>query len=129
MTLYLGESAGARILQFGVGISQIGDNYQASFETWDVLPAGEMGDCIFRSLGVSFAYDNGYAIGITPIVDGIALGEATFTGSGSSVNGQAQYFFAQRGTRLACQVRTLSRNGNLRWYNVQWSGAVLRVWP
>jgi len=129
MLLYLGEADGARILRYGVGIAQVGDDYQLEAETWELIPAGEMGDCVFRSVGVSFEYTNGYHIGITPIVDGVELPESTFTGSGSGIDGQAQAFVRHRGTQLAVRVRTLSRTGDLRLMNIQVSYSPLRQWP
>lgn len=129
MSLYLTEATGARIFLYGIGIQQVGDDYQASFTTWEASPAGEVGDCLFRSLGLSFRYTNGYALGVTPIVDGFPLPETQFNGVGSSTNGQAQVFFAQRGTRIAASVRTLSRQGDLHISNVQATLVIVRSWP
>lgn len=129
MSVYFGERDGARLFRYGTGITQPGDDYQAEFETWDWAPGGEMGDVLFRIASFSFAYDNGYHIGLTPVVDGVALAENVFTGTGVSTTGQAQYFFAQRGTRCSLRVRTLSRTGQLKPMNVQLSGVVLRQVP
>jgi hypothetical protein len=38
-TLYLCEAIGARIIAFGIGASQIGDDYQFELETWDFIPS------------------------------------------------------------------------------------------
>ena len=127
--LYLGEYSGARILAYGTGISQVGDDYQLDVTTWDVAPAGDVGDCVFRSGDVSFAYTNGYSLGVTPIVDGVSQSEQTFTGSGSGTNGQAQAQFAARGTRIAARVRTLSRTGDIELRDVLVSFAVIRQTP
>lgn len=129
MSLFFGDLDGANIYIYGVGLTQVGDDYEAFLETWDAIPAGETGDVVFRTISASFSYTNGYNIGITPIVDGVPLNEFVFTGSGSGTNGQAQAFFAQRGTRLAVQLRTLSRAGDIELYNLQWSGLPLRSWP
>lgn len=129
MSLYLGEASGARILLYGVGIQQVGDDYEAELTSWDLIPAQEMGDCVFRSLGLSFSYTNGYALGITPIVDGIALAESTFSGGGSGTNGQAQVFIGTRGTRIAATIRTISRAGTITFSNLQASLSPIRSWP
>lgn len=129
MSLYLGEANGARVLLYGVGLTQVDTNFQPSFETWDTTPAQEMGDVVFRSVGLSFSYTNGYNLGITPIVDGIALPESTFTGAGSGENGQAQVYLKNRGTRIAAIVRTISRTGQLTFRNIQVSTAPIRQWP
>lgn len=127
--LFLGEYTGARILQYGTGISQIGDDYQLDVTTWDVAPAGDMGDVVFRSVDVSFAFTNGYSIGVTPIVDGVELAEQTFSGSGSGENGQAQAQFAARGTRIAARIRTLARSGDIELRDAMVSYAVIRTTP
>lgn len=127
--LFLGEYSGARILTYGTGISQVGDDYQLDVTTWDVAPAGDVGDCVFRSVDVAFAYTNGYSIGVTPIVDGVAQAEHTFSGSGSGTNGQAQAQFAARGTRISARVRTLSRAGDIELRDIITSYAVIRQTP
>lgn len=129
MPLYFGEANGPRILRYGDGITQIGDGYEMEFETWEIIPAGEMGDCVFRSIGFSFQYTNGYNIGITPIVDGVALPESTFSGSGTSINGKAQAYIKHRGSQLAVRVRTISRTGDILPMNVQVSLQPIRQWP
>ena len=71
-TFFLGERSGGRVLAFGDAATQVGDDFQVDFTTWEQIPAGEVGDCLFRSINVSFSAESGYAIGVTPIVDGIA---------------------------------------------------------
>lgn len=117
MALYYCESAGARIFLVNTGITQQGTDYQASITTWDVAPMGEVGDTYFRSIDVSGKTTNGYAIGVTPIVDGVSLSEQTFSGSGAG-EFQAQAFIATRGTRIAATVRTISRAGDLELHNI-----------
>lgn len=129
MTLYLGEATGPRVIVYGTGLSQIDDNYQPSFTTWDMTPAQEVGDVVFRALSLSFAYTNGYQIGITPIVDGVSLSESQFNGAGSSVNGQCQIFLGVRGTRIAAYVRVITQQGQYHFFNLQVTASVIRTWP
>lgn len=131
---YFGESSGARVFQYGSGLVNIGktigssSDYQLDIYTWDIVPSGEVGDNVFRSIDVSFNCSNGYSIGITPIVDGVALNEQTFNGAGTGEQ-QTQAFFAQRGTRLAARVRTLVRQGDIEMHNVSCSYWQIRANP
>lgn len=107
----------------------MGTSHQGDFQTWDVSPAGEVGDCLFRSVGVSFTATNGWSLGVTVLVDGIALPEKTFGGTGSTENGEAQVYVKKRGSRVAVRVRTLNRSGSVSFTNVQCSLKVIRQWP
>jgi hypothetical protein len=129
LPLYLGEYAGARVLTYGTGISQVDTDYQLDLRTWDLSPAGATGDVLFCSVNVAFRYSNGYALGITPYVDGVALTEQSFSGSGTSEAGQAQATFRSRGSTIATRIRTLSRSGTILVDDVQFSGVVIRVTP
>lgn len=129
MSLFIGEASGARILEVGSGLTSVGTDHQGDLTTWDTAPAGEMGDCIFRSVGVSFTATNGWSIGVTPYVDGVSLGETAFGGDGATENGQAQVYVKRRGTTIAVRVRTLSRSGELALTNIQVSYQVMRMWP
>lgn len=127
-TLYLGETAGARIFAVGDTITQVTGTYQLDVTTWDLIPAGEVGDCLFRSIDASLAVVGGYSIGITPIVDGVSLDEQTFSGSDTGVV-QCQAYFATRGARVAARVRTLARYGEVELHTIKSSHFVLRVTP
>lgn len=127
-TFYLGERNGGRILAYGDATTQVGTDFQASLETWDQVPAGEVGDVLFRSIDVSLNASSGYAIGITPVVDGVELSEQTFSGPDTG-EVQCQAFFATRGTRCSANVRTLSRSGDLDLHNIQLAHVVLRMTP
>jgi hypothetical protein len=129
MPLHIGEAAGARVLAVGQGLHTVGTDHQGDVTTWDVAPAGEMGDCVFRSVGVSFTASNGWSIGVTVFVDGVSLGERSFGGVGATENGQAQVFVKRRGARLSVRVRTLSRTGTFSLSNIQMSYKGMRQWP
>lgn len=127
-TLFLGESSGGRILAVGEASAQVGTDFQLDVETWDLTPAGEVGDCLFRAIDVSGHATNGYALGVVPIVDGVELPEHTFNGSGTG-EFQCQAYIATRGARIAARVRTLSRSGSVTLHNVAASFTVLRSTP
>jgi hypothetical protein len=126
--LYLCERAGARILAFGTGITQVGTNYQLDVYTWDALPVGEVGDALFRSIDVSLNAAAAFILGVTPIVDGEALPEQTFSRAGVG-NTVCQAFIAVRGARLAARIRTLSRSGALELSNIAYSVVPIRTIP
>lgn len=132
--LYSGEAGGARLFRYGAGITNAtqtvgsSSDYQLDVTTWDLVPAGDVGDVVFRSIDASFTCTNGYSVGITPIVDGVSQVEQTFNGAGSGER-QAQAFFAVRGTRIAARFRTLSRSGDLELHTVSTSHWVIRVSP
>jgi hypothetical protein len=132
--LYTGEAAGARVFRDGTGLTNVDQSvgatsdYQLDVTTWDITPAGIVGDVVFRSIDAAFTCTNGYAIGITPIVDGIALPEQTFNGAGTGEQ-ECQAFFAARGTRIAARFRTLSRRGDVEIHDLTCAHWVLRMTP
>jgi hypothetical protein len=126
--LYLCEASGARLLRYGIGISQIGTNYQLDVETHDQAPAGPVGDVLFRSIDVAGRATAGYHLGVTPIVDGVSESEQTFSGADVGEI-QCQAFFAKRGTRVAARVRTLSRTGDVEIHDIAESDVVIRSTP
>ena len=128
MSFYLCEASGARVFLTNTGLSQQGTEYQASITTWDIVPSGEVGDNAFRTIDVSGYCSNGYAIGITPIVDGVSQSEQTFSGSGTG-EFTCQAFLAKRGTRIAATVRTISRAGSIELHNVSADFVPLRNVP
>lgn len=125
---YLCESAGPRILVYGVGISQVGTDHQMDLETWDAIPMGEAGDAYFRGIDLSIEHANGFDIGITPTVDGVAQSEQRFTGSGTGKS-VLQAAIAQRGARISARARTLSRRGDLSIDNMQCQFVPIREVP
>lgn len=127
-TLYLCEAAGARLFAVGDSIGQVSGNYQLDITTWDIIPAGEVGDCAFRTIDVAMSVTGGYWVGITPIIDGLAQAEQTFSGSDTGIV-QLQAFVAVRGARIAARVRTLARYGDVELYTVKTSFVVLRTTP
>lgn len=126
--LYLCESAGARIFAVGDTITQVNGSYQLDVTTWDILPMGEVGDCLFRTIDVSLNVTGGYSVGLTPIVDGVSLPEQTFGGSETGPV-QVQAYLAVRGARIAARVRTLARVGDVELHTIKCSYVGLRQTP
>jgi hypothetical protein len=126
--LYLCEAAGARILAYGSGISQIGTNYQASVETWDDLPLGEMGVNLFRSVYVALSSTGAFQVGVTPTIDDVDLPEQLFSGAGSGQT-KCEAFIGQRGTRISATVRTISRTGDVEIENISTTSVPIRAFP
>lgn len=127
-TFYLGEKSGARVLAYGDATTQAVTDFQCELWTWDLIPQGEVGDSLFRSIDVSLIAVAGYSIGITPVVDGVELDEQLFSGADTG-EVQCQAFFAERGTRVSAIVRTVSRTGDLTIHNVQCSHVPIRTTP
>jgi hypothetical protein len=128
MTLFLTEAAGARIFAVGDTITQVTGTYQLDVQTWDIMPAGEVGDCLFRTVDVSLHCVGGYSLGVTPIVDGVEQDEQTFSGSDTGIV-QCQAYLATRGTRIAARVRTLARFGDVELHTINCSFVTLRASP
>lgn len=133
-SLYLGEAAGARILRYGVGFAQVGDPYAFDVKTWDLRPAGEVGDVNFRTVDVLVRHKLGYAVEVTPIVDGEEQTAQLFTG-GAPPGGQLeetvilQAAVEARGAALAARVRTTQLLGETELVDVQASFAIIRQTP
>lgn len=125
---YLCEAGGARILRAGIGLTQVGGGYEAELDTWDLAALGITGDNMFRAIMMAGRMTNGYSIGVTPVVDGLPLVEQLFGGAGSG-EWQAVAFFMARGTRLAANLRTLSRAGDIEFHDIQAAYVPLRKIP
>lgn len=132
--LYVGETAGARILRYGVGFTQVGDPYQGDVQTWEIRPGGPTGDCVFRTADVTLRHASGYSVRVTPIVDGLALTPQDFSGGpppGAQLDEVVilQADIGGRGNALAVHVETLAILGETEIVDVQWSGDVIRTSP
>lgn len=137
MSLYLCEAAGARLLATNVGHTLVTaggtTDVVLDVETWDLVPAGPVGDCIFRSIDIVIQHDAGYAIGITPIVDGVTLTEQLFQGSspeaGTTGVVQLQAFVASRGARVAARIRQTAATGVVTLVDASTAFTVIRTAP
>jgi hypothetical protein len=132
--LYVGEAAGARILRYGLGFSQIGDAYQLDVETWPMRPAGDVGDVVFRTIDVLLRHTTGYDVDVTPIVDGIAQSPQSFSGGAPAGGLQEevvpiQAYVGMRGNAIAARVTSRSVVGETDLVDVNASFAVVRLTP
>lgn len=130
---YLGESDGGRIIRLGgAALAQIttagSEAVLPRWETWDVLPMGAAGDVVFRMVVVTLEVSNGYAIRVTPIVDGTALQAQEFSGGGAGRK-VCQAAVSARGASCAVLVEVLSRTGDLEVVNVEVAYFPLRAIP
>lgn len=144
MPLYLARD-GAHVLRWGIGLTQrttyppdlvIADSDEPVLmdaTTHDQFPAGQAGDVIFHSVDVTIRHTSGYSIGVTPIVDGVSLGEQTFSAppavAGSEPVAFCQAFIRQRGTRLGARVRMLASTGRVELVQIEGTGVVIRESP
>lgn len=132
--IYVGENAGARILRYGVGFTQVGDPYDFDVRTQELRPAGMAGDVQFRTVEVLIRHRLGYNIEVTSYVDGVA-GIAQVFNAGAPPLDQLEEFrtlqayIGRRGTAVAVRVRTLSILGEVEIVDVSSSHAVIRVTP
>lgn len=137
MPLFVGEAAGARVIQTGTGLADVttGDPLDVLFDatTHPLFPAGGAGTCLFRFIDVEIRHDTGFAIGITPIVDGIPLVEQFANApppvSGATAIDHAKARFAQRGTSIAARVRMTKATGSMELADMAVAYTVLRSAP
>lgn len=122
------EADGGRLLQWGTGVTQVGDEYQLDVITWEDIPLGVVGDNLFRSIDVSFKHTGAFVVGITPIIDGVDQSEQQFSASGSGIT-TCQAFVAVRGARIAARIRTISRTGDLELEDVTHGSVPIRSHP
>ena len=82
---FIGEANGGRIIQLDVGVQDIAlargnEGYTDPVEAPDMLwlskpyaPLGESGICLFRRIYLAIRHNAGFAIQVTPFVDGAEL--------------------------------------------------------
>lgn len=144
MPLYLAR-AGTQVLVWGLGLTQrttyppdlviVDDDQPVLMDvtTHDVFPAGMAGDVVFHSVDVTVRHGAGYSVGVTPIVDGEALGEQRFQSpppvAGTEGLALCQAFVRARGTRLGARVRMLASTGHVELVQIEGTGVVLRDTP
>ena len=131
--VYLGESNGGRIVRLaGAPLQQIttggSTDVLLDVTTWDLVPAGESGDCVFRMVIVTVKYSNGFSIQVTPSVDDVALPAQAFSQQGSGTF-PCEAFVAARGAKLSVRVQQLARTGDLELVNIKAAYVPLREVP
>lgn len=130
--LYVGETAGGRILRYGTGLTHVTDAGTEAVlmdaETWDAIPAGEVGDVVFRGVSATVKVSNGYSVRVTPYVDGVALTPQDFSGSGAGVF-DVQAYVAERGNRAKATIAQLTRNGDFELLSLEVESRTIRSTP
>lgn len=131
--VFLGESNGGRIIRLaGAPLTQIktvgSEDVLLDVETWDLVPMGEAGDCVFRMVVVTVKYSNGFSIRVTPKVDDVPLTTQDFSLQGSGTF-PCEAFVAARGAKLSARVQQLTRTGDLELVNIKAAFKPMREVP
>lgn len=131
--VFLGESNGGRIIRLaGAALTQIktsgSEDVLLDVETWDLVPMGEAGDCVFRMVIVTVKYSNGFSIEITPKVDDVELDVQAFSQQGAGTF-PCEAYVVSRGAKLSVRVRQLARTGDLELVNVKAAYLPMREVP
>jgi len=116
MSLYVGELAGARVIQVGIGVSDVtaSGTVPVLFDatTQNTFPGDGGASVLFHGLKVTIRHNNGFNIGVTPLVDGQPGREQTFSVQSASAGTDGVFTvyapFRQRGERCAARVRQLA---------------------
>jgi len=135
--LYVAQAAGAAVLEVGTGVTDTdgttATDVLAACETHDLFPAGTGGVCIFRGIVVNVRHDAGFAVTVTPVVDGQALSAQAFNaaalpaGSDGLVTLRAP--IAERGTRISAVLQETAAFGLFEIGNVAAQFVVIRQAP
>lgn len=131
--VFLGESNGGRIIRLaGAPLTQIktagSEDVLLDVTTWDMVPAGESGDCVFRMVIVTVKYSNGFSIQVTPTVDDVALPAQSFSQAGSGTF-PCEAYVVGRGAKLSVRVQQRARTGDLELVNIKAAYVPLREVP
>jgi len=135
--LFIGEAAGARVIQTAAGVVDVTasgiQDVLMDVTTHPIFAAGGAGLALYRIVDVEIRHDAGYFIGITPIVDGVALAEQTFSQvpppAGTFGVSKSKAFFTAKGTAIAARVRMTQATGTVELADIGVSFAVLRQSP
>lgn len=132
--VYLGEQAGARIVRYGVGFSQVGNPYTFDVRTWEARPFGSDGEGVFRDLVILLRHTAGYNFTVTPYVDDVALPPQTFSGAAppgaqTAAVVRVRVWIQARGNRLSVEVATNSLPGDTELVDIFYSFTPIRSTP
>lgn len=137
MPLLIGESAGARVVQIGLGTADVTASASTPVLldslTHDLYAAGPGASIEYAGVLVTLRHTAGYHVGVTPIVDGLALSEQTFQavapGPGADGVVAIRAPFRQRGVRCAVRVRQTAADGLIELVDVAAQYYVIRQTP
>lgn len=98
--------------------------------THDSAPLTGGGTCIFQQINVIVRHDQGFQIGVTPIIDGRAEPEQFFSAATPPANADGQTTVAAllrvRGERCGARVRQLAAFGIFELANIELEFVPLR---
>lgn len=137
MPLFVGEAAGARVIQIGLGVSDATAASTApvlfDLTTHDAYDGGPGASVEYRGIVVTLRHDSGFHIGVTPIVDGVSLTEQFFQATAPAPNSDGvlpvRAPFSQRGVRVAARVRQTQADGVIEVVDVARQFYVIRQAP
>lgn len=133
----VGEAAGARVIQIGLGTADVtASSTQAVLldaTTHDIYAGGPGAAVEYAGLVVTIRHTAGYHVGVTPIVDGVSLTEQTFSASAPAMNTDGVAVvrapFRQRGVRCAARVRQTAADGQIELVDIAEQHYVIRQTP
>lgn len=136
---YFGEAGGPRVLRYGEGHKLLDPagasvTYKPRVELWELIPAGPVGDVVYRSVDLKLRHTLGYSVTITPIVDGVAENPQSFS-AGPPAGGLTEEYvelqapIAKRGTDISAIVELDSTYAVQDVVTVSASGVPLRLVP
>lgn len=137
MPLFVGQAAGAAVLQTNQGITDwtgAGTTpVLAACTTHDLFPAGTGGTCVFRGIVVVVRHDGGYAFTVTPVVDGLSLPTQAFNGGAPEAGNDGLVTvlapFSAKGTRVSAAVSETAAFGSFELANIAAQFVVIRTAP
>lgn len=137
MPLMVGEAAGARVIQVGLGTADVtASSTQAVLldtTTHDIYAAGPGASVEYAGLVVTIRHTAGYHLGVTPVVDGVSLTEQTFAAAAPPSNSDGVAVvkapFRQRGVRVAARVRQTQADGLIELVDIAEQHYVIRQTP
>lgn len=137
MPLFVGELAGARVIQVGLGTTDVTASSTTpvlfDLTTHDQYPGGPGASVEYAGIVVTLRHDQGYHVGVTPIVDGVNLTEQFFQapaplmGTDGTIAFKAP--FRARGVRVAARVRQTQADGTIEVVDVAAQYYVIRQAP
>lgn len=134
--VYLAESNGARLVRYGTTTAaQVtsGGTTTVEFQayTWDLMPAGEVGDVIFRQVDLTMKTAASLTVAVTPVLDGVAQATQTVSTPAAGVVAfqvPIPQSFA-RATRLALQIATVGRTADVELHQAEVELTIIRQAP
>lgn len=134
MPLHIGELSGARVIKVGAGTTDalVGSTAPVLFDclSHDAYPGQGGASILFTQIDVTLRAPNGYAIAVTPIVDGQPDQEQYFAGPAPATGTDGAFTirapFRLRGERIACRLRQTTSADSLEIADIAYEFVPLR---